>query len=95
MVKSSDPLCGNATNRVLSGVLVPLLLPLPDDGGDNAPCDLALCFGIASVVARLACVVSAEGGGGKFARRSGIDERTCERQRKHSRLPYHWDTPGF
>lgn len=67
-----------------SGVLAPLLLTWPFCGAANVS---TLLFGVAIVVMRTAFVVSSEGGGGRFAARSGIEERMWARQRKHSPLP--------
>ncbi len=82
-MKSFTPLYGNALNLILSGVLAPLRFPCPCGGGDSIS---GLGFEVAIVVMRTAFVVSAEGGGGKLER-SGIEERMCARQRKHSPLP--------
>lgn len=63
-------------------MLVPLLLACSEDGGLN----VSGFVGDATVVILTALVVSADGGGGRFAR-SGRVGRTCARQRKHSPLP--------
>ena len=70
-------------NLIRSGVLVPLLLAFPDAGGDS----VSLGLTDASVVILVACVVSADGGGGSSIARSGSEESICARQRKHSPLP--------
>ena len=68
-------------NRIRSGVLVPLRLAWFEFGGLNV-----LGFVEPIVVIRVAFVVSADGGGGRFER-SGKDGSTCARHRKHSPLP--------
>jgi hypothetical protein len=68
---------------MLSGVAVPLLLVCSDGGGDSVS---GFAADAEIVVMRVAWVVSADGGGGRFIR-SGIDFSTCARQRKHSPLP--------
>lgn len=73
------PLYGNALKRIRSGVLVP--------GRDVTSKGMAeAVLGEPRVVMRVACVVSALGGGGREAS-VGSEEMTAERQRKHSPLP--------
>ena len=74
------PLYGKALNRILSGVLAPVLMPF---GGESV---LPGPFALEMVVLRWRSVVSAEGGGGR-EEREGILGRTLDRQRKHSPVP--------
>ena len=80
------PLYGNALNLILSGVLVPV--PPAEGGLRLLPFENEL-LGEPSVVLRVACVVSAEGGGGSEANDGSgpCEVRRDDRQRKHSPLP--------